>query len=216
MSEGTQLATERLVLRRLSPEDAAFVLEVHRSPQLTRFIPGAVMDSVAEARAWIGLRLAEERARAQEQAPEAYRLRGVWLACLPDGPAVSLVILKAIPASEPPAGTSSNAAGQPDDTEIGWRQPASSNGHGYASEAAARVLTAALNSGLERVIAVTHPDNAASQRVCERIGMHRVGRSAAYYDQSLELFEARRDSHRQGIRGAPETAAGAAQTSQTR
>ncbi|ERK68535.1 hypothetical protein N136_04568, partial [Leifsonia aquatica ATCC 14665] len=60
---------------------------------------------------------------------------------------------------------------------------------GYATEAAGALLRAALDGGLARVLAVTYPENVASQRVCERIGMRSLGLSDAYYNSTMELFE---------------------------
>ena len=75
------------------------------------------------------------------------------------------------------------------DTEIGWHFHPDHWGHGYAAEAAGALLDAALVE-LPRVVAVTYPENAASQRVCERIGMRRLGPTDAYYNVRMELFAA--------------------------
>jgi hypothetical protein len=39
------------------------------------------------------------------------------------------------------------------------------------------------------VLAVTDPDNHASQAVCRRLGMTHLGRTTRYYDTPNELFE---------------------------
>ncbi len=57
-----------------------------------------------------------------------------------------------------------------------------------ATEAAARVLAHAFESGLPRVLAVTHPDNHASQAVARRIGMADAGLTDAYYGTTCRLF----------------------------
>lgn len=165
------LATDRLRLRRFTDDDASFAFGLHANPDLARFVPTAIQSSLDDARAWI--------ARIREsEAP----LRGWWLVERHDGTPVAAVILKAIPPS---------GGGEPVDVEIGWRQHPDHTGNGYVTEAARSLLAAALDSGLPRVIAVTHPDNHASQRVCGRLRMRPLGRTAAYYDQTLELFEAR-------------------------
>lgn len=94
-----------------------------------------------------------------------------------------MLLLKSIPAS----GTDGAPSG---DTEIGWHLHPDAWGHGYASEAAARVLRFAFEAGLEKVVAVTNPANTASQSVCRRIGMRHKGQTDAYYDTICELFEA--------------------------
>lgn len=58
----------------------------------------------------------------------------------------------------------------------------SQRGRGYATEAADAVLRDAFGRGLPRVLAVTEPDNHASQAVCRRLGMTALGRTTRYYD----------------------------------
>ena len=57
---------------------------------------------------------------------------------------------------------------------------------GIATEAATRVLGHA--SDLPRIVAVTHPDNEASQRVARRLGMRDEGLTDRYYDTTTRLF----------------------------
>lgn len=47
-------------------------------------------------------------------------------------------------------------------------------------------------SGLARIIAVAHPDNTASHRVCLRLGMTELGPTTRYYDAEYQLFSAER------------------------
>jgi RimJ/RimL family protein N-acetyltransferase len=72
----------------------------------------------------------------------------------------------------------------------GWHFHPDYWGHGYATEAAAAVLSYAFASGLEKVVAVTAPANEASQSVCLRIGMRHCGQTRRYYNALCELFEA--------------------------
>jgi len=69
-----------------------------------------------------------------------------------------------------------NLPGTPvaDDVEIGWRLRVDAWGEGYATEAAAAVLSWAwANLPVDRIVSFTIPANLASQRVMERIGMDR-------------------------------------------
>ena len=60
--------------------------------------------------------------------------------------------------------------------EIGWRLLRSAWGVGYATESAAAVLRHGFETlGLDRVVADIHPDNAASLRVAEKLGLCFVG-----------------------------------------
>ena len=57
--------------------------------------------------------------------------------------------------------------------EIGWRLAADHWGHGYATEAAQRVLQRAFtDDGLSDVVSFTTETNRRSRRVMERLGMH--------------------------------------------
>ncbi|HEX2220967.1 MAG TPA: GNAT family N-acetyltransferase [Candidatus Limnocylindria bacterium] len=65
-------------------------------------------------------------------------------------------------------------------------------GHGYAAEAAAAALRVAFDDiGLGRVIALAYPENRASIRVMEKIGMRRDGTQHAY-GRELVRFVAER------------------------
>lgn len=56
--------------------------------------------------------------------------------------------------------------------EIGWRLPVQSWGHGFAAEAARRLLQYAFDDlGWEEVIAMTAVQNLRSRRVMEKLGM---------------------------------------------
>jgi RimJ/RimL family protein N-acetyltransferase len=60
--------------------------------------------------------------------------------------------------------------------ELGYVFNANYQGKGYASEAAAALLEDAFrNRGVRRVIAMCNPENAASWRLLERLGMRREG-----------------------------------------
>jgi len=170
------LHTDRLLLRRWSPDDAPFAFALYSRWEVQRFLGRAprVMTDPAEAETLV------RRLRRREDAHRAYRV----VALADGGEAVGTVMLQPLPASGPaeplrPSG----------DTEIGWHFHPAHWGRGYATEAAGALLQAALDGGLPRVLAVTYPDNVASQRVCERIGMRSLGSSDAYYNSMMELFE---------------------------
>jgi ribosomal-protein-alanine N-acetyltransferase len=58
--------------------------------------------------------------------------------------------------------------------EIGWRLARRAWGHGYASEAARAALDHGFGpAGLDEIVSMTAATNLRSQRVMERIGMHR-------------------------------------------
>ena len=76
------------------------------------------------------------------------------------------------------------------EVEIGWRLLTAARGRGYATEAARAVLEHGLGRlALPRVVADIRPENAASLRVAEKIGMRRIG--AAPGGAGLIRYEAR-------------------------
>ena len=172
----TDLRTDRLVLRPWRDDDTGFAFDLYSRWEVARFLgrtPALMTDPMDAARRIARLRALEDDLRA---------FRVVSLAST-DEP-VGTVMLQPIPASGPteplrPSG----------DTEIGWHFHPDHWGRGYASEAAGALLEAAL-ADLPRVVAVTYPENVASQRVCERIGMRRLGPTDAYYNVRMELFAA--------------------------
>jgi RimJ/RimL family protein N-acetyltransferase len=139
-----------------------------------------------------------ERAEAEErihtwrnihQQPMALPLHAIWAVQLKaptPAPLVGTLLLKSIPAS------GGDLPLQPSgDTEIGWHFHPDHWGNGYATEAAGAALAYALDSGLDKVVAVTAPANTASRKVCLRIGMAHRGQTDKYYNSTCELFEAK-------------------------
>ncbi len=75
--------------------------------------------------------------------------------------------------------------------EIGYRLKRSAWGLGIATEAAQAVLDWALapdGASLDEVLAVTYPENVASQRVLEKIGMRRMGETDRFYGATTVLY----------------------------
>jgi RimJ/RimL family protein N-acetyltransferase len=82
--------------------------------------------------------------------------------------------------------------------EIGYRYLPAAWGQGIASEAGRAVLAHGFGElGLDAVVAVTHPDNRASQRVLEKIGLRPAG-EAWHYGQWLRFFRLDRTHYRAG------------------
>ncbi|GAA4357679.1 GNAT family N-acetyltransferase [Microbacterium rhizosphaerae] len=170
------LETPRLRLRRFRPDDVDFVFDTYSRWDVQRFI-GRVP------------RLMADRAEAIERV-DRYAVwddeepKGIWLiADRKSGERFGTALLKDLPASGPadplqPSG----------ETEIGWHLHPDAWGRGIASEAAQRVLEYAFEAGLDRVLAVTHPENTASQAVARRIGMRDEGLTDAYYNTTCALL----------------------------
>ena len=75
------------------------------------------------------------------------------------------------------------------EVELGYDLHPDVWGQGLATEGAAAVVEAALGPlGLERVVAVVKPANAASRRVLEKAGLREAGRRGAY-GELMVLYE---------------------------
>jgi len=143
--------TPRLRLRELSTEDAAFVLELVNEPAWLKFIGDRNVHSLDEARDYIA------RGPSASYAKHGYGLWAVEL--LANGELVGmcgLVRRESLPHAD-----------------LGFAFLARHWGRGYAREAAAAVVELARERyHLPRLLAVTDPQNTASQTVLERVGFH--------------------------------------------
>lgn len=144
------LETERLVLRRLTPEDAPFILHLVNEPGFLRFVGDKGVRDLAGAENYI---------RTGPMASYAQHGFGLWLVLLKaDGTPAGMCGLLKRPVLE--------------DVDVGFAFLAELNGRGYASEAAAACLRHGRTTlGLKRIVAITAPDNLASGRVLEKIGL---------------------------------------------
>jgi RimJ/RimL family protein N-acetyltransferase len=87
-------------------------------------------------------------------------------------------------------------AHQGPEIELGYRLAKPYWGKGYATEAARAWVAHGFDElGLDRIVAATHPDNAASQRVLEKVGM-RYERMADYDGERVRLYAIERESQR--------------------
>ena len=138
----TELWTERLSLRPLLEADAPFVLELLNDPGWIANIGDRGVRSLDAARAYIAERFAPN----------------TWFVvrdCKGEPLGVCGLVERA-------------GLGAPD---IGYAFLERHCGRGYATEAAAAVLRHGRDTlGLTRIVAITAPENAASQRVLEKIG----------------------------------------------
>jgi RimJ/RimL family protein N-acetyltransferase len=152
------LATTRLALRQLTLDDAPFILRLVNEPGFLRYIGDKGVRDLAGAERYL---------RTGPLASYAQHGFGLWLVSLrADATPVGLCGLLRRPVL--------------DDVDIGFAFLAECNGRGYATEAAAAVLHHSRTTlGLPRIVAITAPDNAASARVLEKIGLR--------FDRLLDL-----------------------------
>jgi ribosomal-protein-alanine N-acetyltransferase len=143
--------TQRLMLRRWIDDDRAPFAELNADPKVMRYFPNVMTTQESEAMV--------DRI---EQGFENHGF-GLWAVEI-DGRFAGFTGLNRT-SFETPMGPH---------VEIGWRFAARAWGHGYASEAATRVLTAAFDDfGLTEVYSFTTETNVRSEAVMKRIGMSR-------------------------------------------
>lgn len=144
------IETERLKLREVNETDAAFVLELLNDPDFVRNVADRGVRTLEDSRRFIA-----------ERFVESYRRNGFgfWLVEPKgsDAPAgiCGLVKRDALPG-----------------VDVGYAFLPPFRSKGYAYEAAAAVTAYARDVvGLKRLLAIVNPDNAASIRVLEKLGM---------------------------------------------
>jgi RimJ/RimL family protein N-acetyltransferase len=161
----TVVESERLALRRLRLEDAGFVLELLNQPSFLRFIGDKGVRNLDGARDYL-----------RSGPLDSYERHGFGLYLVTEkdgGAAIGICGLLRREAL--------------DDVDVGfallprfWRR-------GYASEAAAAVLDYGRTTlGLERIVAVTQPDNLGSIKTLEKLGM-RFERMVRLSEDDVEL-----------------------------
>ncbi|MBM7503057.1 GNAT family N-acetyltransferase [Agromyces aurantiacus] len=165
--EHRPIRTERMVLRPLAASDADDVWEYQRLPEVLRFIPWPERNRT-EARGHTELRAGMRRLQA-------------------DGDAVFLAMVLA---GEPSLQEVASGRARPDrvvgdlmvrvgslqnaQLEVGWVVHPGFQGRGLAAEGAAALLDLAFGRfAAHRVYAHLDARNAASARLCERLGMRR-------------------------------------------
>ncbi len=160
------LETDRLELRWLSTEDVEFILELLNEPSFLRFIGDKGVRNLDDARDYIS-----------KGPTEMYHRLGfgLYLTALKDG-GVQIGICGLI-----------KRAGL-EYVDIGFAFLQKYHSKGYAYEAAAAVKDYGKNFlSLDRIVAITTPDNYSSRKVLEKLGM-RFERMIRLTGDSQELM----------------------------
>src|SRR6266404_4654618 len=144
------LETERLTLRRLSLDDGAFILRLLNDPSWLRFIGDKGVKTLADARNYI--------------------LTGPMAMYARLGFGLYLTERKSDAAPIGICGLIKRDTLE--DVDIGFAFLPDFRRKGYAREAAAAVMAHARSAfGLRRLVAITSPDNEASIRLLEKLGL---------------------------------------------
>lgn len=142
--------TDRLVLRRLTVDDAEFLLELLNEPSFLQYIGDRGVRTLDDAREYV---LAGP--------VDSYERHGFGL------------YLTALKEQGVPIGICGLLKRESlEDVDIGFAFLPKYWSRGYALESASAVMDYGRNAlGLRRIVAVTAPDNDASIRVLEKLGM---------------------------------------------
>jgi RimJ/RimL family protein N-acetyltransferase len=144
------LETDRLILRWLSADDAAFILELVNDPAWLRFIGDRGVRTLADARAYI-----------LNGPVEMYRRAGFGL---------YMVELRQNATPIGMCGLIERAGLE--DIDIGFAFLPAFYGQGYAYESASAIMQYGQDTvGLTRIVAITAPDNQRSIRLLTKLGL---------------------------------------------
>ncbi|MET0551672.1 MAG: GNAT family N-acetyltransferase [Vicinamibacteria bacterium] len=165
---GPGLTTERLRLRLPRAEDGAFLVRLMNDPDWLRHIGDRDVRSEQAAAAYVAQRMLPSF---REHAFGMFVVETIA-----GGEAVGICGLVKRPTLA--------------DCDLGFAFLTEQRGRGYAVEAGAAVLADARERlKLARVLAITTPDNQASARVLERLGMAFAGERTLDGDRALRLYE---------------------------
>ncbi len=159
--------TDRIVVRPWRPDEADRFFDMHRRPEVARWIGARPMSERDEAVTLI------ERYIARLAADRRF---GAWAVIeRPSGTPAGSVLLKPLPDGE-------------GEIEIGWHLHPDRWGRGLATEAARALLAYGLGLGLDEVWAVTHVENQRSVNVCRKLGMRLLGVTRRWYHEPSLMF----------------------------
>lgn len=149
--------TERLIIRYWTSDDADDAFTIYGDPEVTRYLAGDARDTTIEqTREWLAKKLATQA----EKAPLS-----LWAV---EERATGRVIGHALLQYAPINGE--------DRVEVGYALARAAWGKGYATEIAHAMLRVGFDTlNIEEIYGVVIPENTASRRVLEKIGMRNLG-----------------------------------------
>ena len=167
--DATILETTRMVFRPFTPDDFALLAELHRDPEVGRYMGGVWGDAEIEQRLKDFVTEHAERGHSK------------WCVHTKDGVFVGRAGVSVWPTTG--------------ELELGYAFRPEFWGQGLATEAARAVAAWTFaNLGVDHIIAYTHLENYGSQRVLERIGMVRLEDRDMGYDELSAVFRMEKPS----------------------
>ena len=170
------IETPRLTLRRLRPDDLAFITRIHSDARVRRYLGSGLPLSAKESRAFLDNILASYERIALGQLAVVRRSDGETIGRC--GLSYMEIELPPHELPQPRAYTRPGAA--PPTTpvaverELGYTFDFAVWGNGYASQAAGAVFRYARERlGIARIISIIHAENAASLGVARKFGLER-------------------------------------------
>ena len=149
--------TERLIVRHWQPDDADDAFAIYSDPEVTCYLAGGVyQESIEQTRAWLARLMAKEAGMAPF---------GFWpVEERVTGRVIGHALLQY-----------AKINGE-DRVELGYGFARASWGQGYATELAQALLHYGFDTlDLEEIYGVVIPENTASRRVLEKVGMRNLG-----------------------------------------
>ena len=161
-----RLETDRLVIRELELGDSAFMLDLLNQPSFIRFIGDRGVETLEDASTYI-----------QERALAAYEKNGFGpfaVELKTEGRVIGIVSLL--------------DRDELDHVDIGFAFLPDSWRQGFATEATSAVMDFAFQDlGLEKIIAITQPDNIASIKTLDKMGLSFAGMTRLG-DEDIDLL----------------------------
>ena len=172
------LATDRLVLRDWTEDDAEAALTIYGAPEVAQWLIPA-MELIPDTAAM--RRLLTQWAHERDTAEPA---TGRWAIVLrEDGRVIGGATLRRLPVPG-------------NDVEIAWQLDPVHWGRGYATEAGLGLARYAFDQDVDELFAVSRPRNTRAAATARRMGMQWVGETDKYYGMRLEVYRLRRSDLR--------------------
>lgn len=190
LAADARIQTERLVLRRITRDDAPFYERIHADPDVARFLAHGLPRSPDETHAWLETTLGSYRELSLGQVAITRKTDGELLGrcglnhleteieARPDGTHLGYYYPSRAPADRPHVA----------ELELGYTLDRAAWGHGYAREAV-RALWQYTSTKwtAHRVVSLIHPDNARSIKLATTFGARLLDR-VTLWDRPFDRY----------------------------